>query len=162
MQKAIHLRLCQCPERGGLHFYEEKYDYALKQLLCVNALKGATFISTLRWMNEISPATIVSMPWKRRPSFLLDNTELLNKMANCVNALKGATFISTLASGNPCKSRLCGSIFPEVFQNILKKAFLNGVFWKFTICSYLTVPFLLLVYLFFLDLRSTYSTLLIG
>ena len=62
MQKAIHLRLCQCPERGGLHFYEEKYDYALKQLLCVNALKGATFISTLRWMNEISPATIVSMP----------------------------------------------------------------------------------------------------
>ena len=113
MQKAIHLRLCQCPERGGLHFYEEKYDYALKQLLCVNALKGATFISTL-------------------------------------------------ASGNPCKSRLCGSIFPEVFQNIPKKAFLKGVFWKFTICSYLTVPFLHLVYLFFLGLRSTYSTLLIG
>ena len=67
-----------------------------------------------------------------------------------------------LASGNPCKSRLCGSIFSEVFQNILKKAFLKGVFWKFTICSYLTVPFLLLVYLFFLGLRSTYSTLLIG
>ena len=129
--------LCQCPERGDLHFYKRTVRKEMLEL-------------------------IVSMPWKRRPSFLLDNTELLNKMANCVNALKGATFISTLASGNPCKSRLCGSIFPYVFQNILKKAFLNGVFWKFTICSYLTVPFLLLVYLFFLGLRSTYSTLLIG
>ena len=103
---------CQCPERGDLHFYE-----------------------TTKKTNE----------WIFR----------------CVNALNGATFISTLASGNPCKSRLCGSIFPEVFQNIPKKAFLKGVFWKFTICSYLTVPFLLLVYLFFLGLRSTFSTLLV-
>ena len=125
------------------------------------------------------------MPWKGRPSFLRWFQGRYCKFISCFNALKGASFISTrkicwirivyllfqcpewgdlhfyLASENPCKSRLCGSIFLEFFQNILKKAFLKGVFWKFTICSYLTVPFLLLVYLFFLGLRSTYSTLLI-
>ena len=88
--------MCQCPEWGDLHFY------------------GL-------------------------------NVEDKSNNEGCVNALNGATFISTEITVNPCKSRLCGSIFPEVFQNILKKAFLKGVFWKFTICSYLTVPFLLLV-----------------
>ena len=46
---------------------------------CVNALKGATFISTE----------------KEGKSYVARNY--------CVNALKGATFISTLASGNPHK-----------------------------------------------------------
>ena len=105
--------VCQCPERGDLHFYEKRNQTSIHQ-------------------------------------------------KNRVNALKGATFISTLASGSLHKQRLCESIFARVFQNILKKVLLKGVFWKFTICSYLTVPFLLLVYLFFLGLRSTYSTLLIG
>ena len=45
----------------------------------VNALKGATFISTRRKDNEQSDFN------------------------GSVNALKGATFISTLASGNPHK-----------------------------------------------------------
>ena len=40
--------MCQCPERGDLHFhlwtqYEKRFHVS-----CVNALKGATFISTER------------------------------------------------------------------------------------------------------------------
>ena len=129
--------MCQCPERGDLHFYERK-------------------------KNEIKEGPVCQCP-ERGDLHFYETTKKTNEwIFRCVNALKGATFISTLASGNPCKSRLCGSIFPEVFQNIPKKAFLKGVFWKFTICSYLTVPFFHLVYLFFLGLRSTYSTLLIG
>ena len=132
------ISLCQCPERGVLHFY----NYAV----CGYNNNGFE---------------CQCPEWGDLHFYVQSLSQIVQKY-NCVNALNGATFISTLASGNPCKSRLCGSIFPEVFQNILKKAFLKGVFWKFTICSYLTVPFLLLVYLFFLGLRSTYSTLLIG
>ena len=39
---------CQCPERGDLHFYHEaEKKKAEKTKKCVNALKGATFISTI-------------------------------------------------------------------------------------------------------------------
>ena len=41
-------RMCQCPEWGDLHFYD--YAGSDKDKLfayCVNALNGATFISTL-------------------------------------------------------------------------------------------------------------------
>ena len=130
--------------------------------ISINALKGASFISTkMTKLKALKPVLCQCPEWGDLHFYVQSLSQIVQKY-NCVNALKGATFISTLASGNPCKSRLCGSIFPEVFQNILKKAFLKGVFWKFTICSYLTVPLLLLVYLFFLGLRSTYSTLLIG
>ena len=62
--------MCQCPERGNLHFYLMQTILFKKQSKCVNALKGATFIST----------------WYMR----------IQKMVfRCVNALKGATFIST-------------------------------------------------------------------
>ena len=47
--------------------------------ICVNALKGATFISTR------------------------DDKYTTKPDPECVNALKGATFISTLTSGNPHK-----------------------------------------------------------
>ena len=63
--------MCQCPERGDLHFYFKRVDAGCTEKDCVNALKGATFISTqtlcMRFIREA-----------------------------CVNALKGATFISTL------------------------------------------------------------------
>ena len=155
-------RMCQCPEWGDLHFYI--ITTALTTSSCSVSMPWKRRPSFLHYLKRCLKRTeCVSMPWMGRPSFLPDDCcTSTRRSQRCVNALNGATFISTLASGNPCKSRLCGSIFPEVFQNILKKAFLNGVFWKFTICSYLTVPFLLLVYLFFLGLRSTYSTLLIG
>ena len=148
--------LCQCPERGDLHFYFTVSDGEMAfSGLCQCPERGNLHFYALIVALVMALCCNVSMPWKGRPSFLPSCEKVTIHICWCVNALKGATFISTLASWNPCKSRLCGSIFPEVFQNILKKAFLNGVFWKFTICSYLTVPFLLLVYLFFLGLRST-------
>ncbi len=62
---------CQCPERGDLHFHDFINIVAFDKAGCVNALKGATFISTIK--SHI-----------RQPSKIV-----------CVNALKGATFIST-------------------------------------------------------------------
>ena len=41
------LVLCQCPEWGDLHFYFDTFAQAKRFLQCVNALKGATSISTL-------------------------------------------------------------------------------------------------------------------
>ena len=88
-QKGVHMKiikrngaeaeLCQCPERGDLHFYTNKPVVKEFETTCVNALKGATSIST-------------------EPSI-----KAVRKISNCVNALKGATSISTLDSGNPHK-----------------------------------------------------------
>lgn len=71
--------LCQWPEWGDLHFYYHKQYRNIIPFFGVNALNGATSIST-------------------RGTFIS-----LIKQRNCVNALKGATSISTLASGNPHK-----------------------------------------------------------
>ena len=43
----IYMDVCQCPERGDLHFYGKIHSHNLCSQMCVNALKGATFISTL-------------------------------------------------------------------------------------------------------------------
>ena len=69
--------MCQCPERGDLHFHKLCRNDEARQENGVNALNGATFISTQVAISE------------------------LILYASCVNALNGATFISTLASGNP-------------------------------------------------------------
>ena len=63
--------MCQCPKRGNLHFYTEQAATDEEVVGCVNALKGATFISTAIRAKSIIQAS------------------------PCVNALKGATFIST-------------------------------------------------------------------
>ncbi len=39
--------MCQCPEWGDLHFYPDENAKKTKINKCVNALNGATFISTL-------------------------------------------------------------------------------------------------------------------
>ena len=39
--------VCQCPERGDLHFHGAGDKGRGSRVSCVNALKGATFISTL-------------------------------------------------------------------------------------------------------------------
>ena len=65
---------------------------------------------------------------------------MLNQ-AMCVNALKGATFISTVAEIQHYY------IFAEVFQNILKKAFLKAVFGKVTSVHICPLVSTLLVYL---------------
>ena len=41
-------RMCQCPERGDLHFYGGITMKIKVNAIGVNALKGATFISTPR------------------------------------------------------------------------------------------------------------------
>ena len=38
--------MCQCPEWGDLHFYLESFPVMKALLMSVNALKGATSIST--------------------------------------------------------------------------------------------------------------------
>ena len=79
------LLLCQCPERGDLHFYDYLYKLVFTPDWCVNALKGATSIST-------------------------EEQKAINKEAYCVNALKGATSISTRRKGDVCLIRLCVSM----------------------------------------------------
>ena len=59
---ATLLRLCQCPERGDTHFYAEQLAEIIKQAECVNALKGATLISTEMVEEEMLSMIIVSMP----------------------------------------------------------------------------------------------------
>ena len=71
--------MCQCPEWGDLHFYLESFPVMKALLMSVNALNGATSISTISDQIRICAQHV------------------------CVNALKGATSISTLASGNPHK-----------------------------------------------------------
>ena len=71
--------MCQCPERGDPHFYSITETTVEEEIESVNALKGATLISTESSVAEEVPET------------------------ESVNALKGATRISTLASGNPHK-----------------------------------------------------------
>ena len=56
-------KACQCPERGDLHFYyQEPIGVVMSKVLCVNALKGATSISTRRKQDEHSYIDGVSMP----------------------------------------------------------------------------------------------------
>ena len=71
--------MCQCPERGDLHFY-----------------------STLMVHRKLTNAGLCQCPeWGDLHFYSKDNDLTINW--NCVNALNGATFISTLASGNPHK-----------------------------------------------------------
>ena len=89
--------LCQWPEWGDLHFYWVNLTRSLLlhlgvnalngatsistfykkfltvlRVVCVNALNGATSISTsVESPNFIKDAIIVSMPWMGRPPFLL-------------------------------------------------------------------------------------------
>ena len=54
--------LCQCPERGDLHFYIEKTVTKDGTVNCVNALKGATSISTMQTAIDLGRSFRVSMP----------------------------------------------------------------------------------------------------
>ena len=67
-KRSLHF-MCQCPERGDLHFYCRRKRWKWTVLKCVNALKGATSISTMK-QDDILNAKDVSMPWKGRPPFL--------------------------------------------------------------------------------------------
>ena len=121
--------MCQCPERGDPHFYESRVPRPYRGIdYCVNALKGATLISTKvrRYLQLIQKRC--QCPERGDPHFygLREKLELVkdscvnalkgatlistgffrrnkSSVKKSVNALKGATLISTLASGNPHK-----------------------------------------------------------
>ena len=53
----------QCPERGDPHFYQNGTENAIRRSrICVNALKGATRISTDRFNSKDFFESHVSMP----------------------------------------------------------------------------------------------------
>ena len=54
--------MCQCPEWGDLHFYGLNVEDKSNNEGCVNALKGATFISTDVIVNSLIMDEDVSMP----------------------------------------------------------------------------------------------------
>ena len=55
--------MCQCPEWGDLHFYLESFPVMKALLMSVNALKGATSISTYYWCLSVWICMrVVSMP----------------------------------------------------------------------------------------------------
>ena len=70
----------------------------------VNALNGATFISTVITLMDILSDMLCQCPkWGYLHFYkTMKNNEFV-KWGDCVNALNGATFISTLTSGNPHK-----------------------------------------------------------
>ena len=54
--------MCQCPERGDPHFYcNLVFEKAVNEQ-CVNALKGATLISTRKSTIVKMEKLVVSMP----------------------------------------------------------------------------------------------------
>ena len=55
--------VCQCPERGDLHFYNSDETTEPNVQVGVNALKGATFISTVTGLTVMELSiNFVSMP----------------------------------------------------------------------------------------------------
>ena len=97
--------VCQCPERGDLHFYKLLCTGNDGDIKCVSMpWKGRPPFLPVEIEKEMQDARNVSMPWKGRPPFLLQNGICCEWYSDySVNALKGATSISTLASGNPHK-----------------------------------------------------------
>ena len=96
--------MCQCPERGDLHFYKTGITGSGCAAWCVNALKGATSISTKESLMVLKTRDDCVNALKGATSISTANQKQTSAHPQmCVNALKGATSISTLASGNPHK-----------------------------------------------------------
>ena len=87
---------CQCPEWGDLHFHTNSFRAQTRVRRRVNALNGATFISTYR-RNLMGTADVVSCqcPEWGDLHFHDGPRRTINISVICVNALNGATFIST-------------------------------------------------------------------
>ena len=56
------MKMCQCPEWGDLHFYGLNVEDKSNNEGCVNALKGATFISTEQVMLRQGLITVCQCP----------------------------------------------------------------------------------------------------
>ena len=88
--------MCQCPEWGDLHFYLESFPVMKALLMSVNALNGATSISTISDQIRICAQHVCVNALKGATSISTElNSNGKNGCKKCVNALKGATSIST-------------------------------------------------------------------
>ena len=121
------LYLCQCPNWSDLHFYLYYDEIIWRYILCVNALTGATFISTGATMRK--NGVILNMcqcPNWGDLHFYSNFTKTQKRMRKCVNALTGATFISTnrrkrrRINQGKCVNALTGATFISTFRNILR------------------------------------------
>ena len=61
--------MCQCPERGDTHFYFFKKKILIYTTACVNALKGATLISTRTHNYSTAYAKVCQCPERGDPHF---------------------------------------------------------------------------------------------
>ena len=67
----VRVLVVSMPWKGRPSFLQIAAIFAITiRSYCVNALKGATFISTMLVMSAKKDEKTVSMPWKGRPSFL--------------------------------------------------------------------------------------------
>ena len=125
MSKAKEQKLCQCPERGDLHFYVDRNKvFVAPYTRCVNALKGATFISTRTILFDRETDTMCQCPERGDLHFYRKMIFLFQRKFSCVNALKGATFISTIRN-------LGRSIYHGRCVNALKGAtFISTEFYE--------------------------------
>ena len=87
--------LCQWPEWGDLHFYYHKQYRNIIPFFGVNALNGATFISTNTMLSRIGTTEECQCPERGDLHFYRLRLLLPSLKNSCVNALKGATSIST-------------------------------------------------------------------
>ena len=100
MQCILLTFVCQCPERGDPHFYINVADICEIHHGSVNALKGATLISTavVRASKEANYECVNAL----KGATLISTVYIQNQYVDtlkCVNALKGATLISTSFEG---------------------------------------------------------------
>ena len=94
--------MCQCPERGDLHFYfMVLVVYAV--VLCQCPERGDLHFYKYFTMITGAKDFVCQCPERGDLHFYCLKNSCVTSSHMSVNALKGATSISTLASGNPHK-----------------------------------------------------------
>ena len=93
-------RLCQCPERGDLHFYFLFEKLKKERWLCQCPERGDLHFHLII-DNTTFETAVCQCPERGDLHFHSFDLEKYKIMQHSVNALNGATSISTLASGNP-------------------------------------------------------------
>ena len=92
-----HRRVCQCPQSGNPHFYQDHGKKDKKLRNCVNALSRAILISTGgRFLVGIKNTILCQCPQSGNPHFyVLGDDVVMGVDKPCVNALSRAILIST-------------------------------------------------------------------
>ena len=109
--------MCQCPQSGDTHFYEELHNASEQVIMGVNALNRAILISTSHLfnvqpknkscVNALSRAILISTMQSRRTRVFA---------SFCVNALNRAILISTLPFWNQLFKPLSGLVSTGIFS----------------------------------------------